>query len=141
MWCVYELATFCRDKIRSKVDVQDHLLLLSLEWPSPLDPRKVPTLTDDEEKKLEKFSCLKVHCTKPADRHTVLAAIRKNWREVPDVLRHLFAQDVVPAEEAHKVFDKFVQKELIKVLRKSKKIYSTYAITEFSEQFALFFGS
>ena len=27
------------------------------------------------------------------------------------------------------------------VLRKSKKMYSTYASTEFSEQFALFFGS
>ena len=36
---------FCRDKKRSGVDVQDHLLLLSLDWPSPLDPRKVPTLT------------------------------------------------------------------------------------------------
>ena len=132
---MYELATFCRDKQRSGVDVQDHLLLLSLEWPTPLDPRKVATLTTEEEERLEKFSCLNVQCTKPADRQIVLAAIRKNWREHPETKKE------VEAKDAYWVFDTFVKTELRKVLLKSKASYATYAMTEFSQQFALFFGS
>jgi hypothetical protein len=137
LWCVYELATFCRDKIVEGRNVQDHLLLLSLEWPSPLQPNKDPYLTNDERRMLETFSCLQVQCTKPSDRHIVLAAIRKNWREVDLVTQ----QAVGKAEDAHERFDDFVRKDLVTVLSKSKAGYSRHATTEISKQFELFFGS
>ena len=135
--CVYELATFCRDKIEEGRNVQDHLLLLSLEWPSPLQPNKDPYLTNEERRMLETFSCLQVQCTKPSDRHIVLAAIRKNWREVDLVTQ----QAVGKAEDAHERFDDFVRKDLVTVLSKSKAGYSRHATTEISKQFELFFGS
>jgi len=115
----------------------NHLTLLNLEWPSPLDPNKDPDLTAAEMKKtITEFSCLDVKCTKPSDRHIVLAAIRMNWCKDPDGKdRHRLG------ENAHENFDKFVRKELMKILAKSKKNYATYAVTEFSRQFALFFGS
>ena len=107
----------------------NHLTLLNLEWPSPLDPNKDPDLTAAERKTITEFSCLNVKCTKPSDRHVVLAAIRMNW-----------CKDG-PAEKAHENFDNFVKNELMEVLAKSKMNYATYAVTEFSRQFALFFGS
>ena len=65
----------------------------------------------------------------------MLAAIRKNWREHPET------REEVEAKDAYWVFDTFVKTELRKVLLKSKASYATYAMTAFSQQFALFFGS
>ena len=114
----------------------NHLTLLNLEWPSPLDPNKDPELTKDEEDTIRYFKCLDVKCTKPSDRHIVLAAIRMNWCKDPD------GKDPHRrGEKAHENFDNFVRTELLGVLRKSKRAYATYAVTEFSRQFALFFGS
>ena len=56
----------------------NHLTLLNLEWPSPLDPNKDPDLTAAEMKTITEFSCLDVKCTKPSDRHIVLAAIEQS---------------------------------------------------------------
>ena len=46
-----------------------------------------------------------------------------------------------PKEKLEGYCDNFVKSELMEVLEKSKKKYATYAVTEFSRQFALFFGS
>lgn len=59
-------ATFCRGKINqhsgSLDAVKEHVILVSLEWPSPLNFFKDPALTEEEERLLENFSCLKARC-------------------------------------------------------------------------------
>ena len=73
LWCVYELATFCKFNDASR------LLLFSLEWPgfalfmqTSLGPEELAWCTS--------FSCLDVLCAKPQDRAFVLGEIRETWK-------------------------------------------------------------
>jgi len=101
LWCVYELATFCRQHRHS---LPEHLLLLSLEWPSTLNPLKRSELHDSERAWFERFSCRNAKCCKPSDRALLLAKIRSEW-----------------GSEAR--FDAFVRHDLLDVMRQSKRRY------------------
>ena len=70
--CVFELATFCKMHQR---DLRGKLLLLSLDWSSSLNPFHSGRLTEAERAHFVDFSCLKLQCTKPADRAFVLAQV------------------------------------------------------------------
>ena len=70
--CVFELATFCKMHQR---DLRGKLLLLSLDWSSSLNPFHSGRLTAAERAQFVDFSCLKLQCTKPADRAFVLAQV------------------------------------------------------------------
>ena len=118
LWCVYELATFCKMH-RNTLD--EKLVLLSLDWPSVLHPLKPAALTDGERAWFEGFSCTKVQCAKPCDRATVLGQIREEWG----------------SEEA---FERFVQTELPLVLERSKRRYSRQLLRTTFEAFDLAFG-
>ena len=82
-----------------------HLLMLSLAWPSSLNPLNRPTLSAEERGWLTNFRCREARCFKPSDRVTVLAAVRSKFG----------------TEEK---FDHFVQTELLKVLERSKREYA-----------------
>ena len=106
LWCVYELASFTKMHDMHKSDAPSgKLILLSLKWPSSLWPFKRASVSDEERKWFADFSCRKAGCFKPADRATVLAAIRDDFG----------------SEEA---FDQFVSTHLPKVLERSKREYS-----------------
>ena len=45
VWCVFELATWCRHHMH---DLDARLLLISLEWRSVLSPFKTVELTQEE---------------------------------------------------------------------------------------------
>ena len=119
LWCVYELATFC--KMHEGPGLQQKLRLLSPDWPSSLSPFKSARLTDKERSVLRGFHCRDARCFKPCDRGTVLATVREKW-----------------GSEA--AFDKFVQKELIKVLEQSKEQYTTRLGQVMAETLELTFG-
>jgi len=102
LWCVYELATFCKEH---KGDLSERLLLLSVSW-APLQSLFMdPELTAEERDALRDFRCRDARCFKPADRAYVLQAIRDEWG----------------TEEA---FDQYVQTELPEILAASKRAYS-----------------
>jgi hypothetical protein len=102
LWCIYELATFC--KVHQE-ELSERLLLLSIDWAPSHSLFKDPELTREEKEALRDFRCRDARCFKPADRAYVLEAIRSEWG----------------TEEA---FDKYVQTELPKILAASKRAYS-----------------
>ena len=55
LWCVYELATFCKNNRES---LDERLLLLSIAWPPVFSPLKSRTLTREELDWFERFDCL-----------------------------------------------------------------------------------
>ena len=61
--CVYEIATFCRDR---KDTLDEDLILLSLTWPSVFNPFKSSKLTRDELAHLKGFSVRHASAFKPA---------------------------------------------------------------------------
>lgn len=152
LWCVYELATFCRENEKENErrkankeakgrDIHERLLLLSLSWPGPLSPVKSDKLTLDERSWFENFSALKVQCTKPADRATVFGEIRRTWG-LPDKK----AEDASDSErmrdpKAHEYFDSYVRDKLVDVFARSKQRYSREIKRNLAEQFQLAFGS
>ena len=95
---VYELATFCK---AHRNILENKLLLLSLEWPSSLNPFKREALSEREKSWFANFSCLQAKCYKPSDRAMLLAAIRAKWGSEED-------------------FDRFVRTDLLEVMRESK---------------------
>ena len=99
---VYELAAFCRRHPRK--DLENRLLLFSLDWPTSLCSY-VPETIHQEAEWLRNFSCETAHCFKPIDRATVLNFIRQEWG----------------SEQA---FDEFVHNELPSVLQASKRRYA-----------------
>jgi len=102
LWCVYELATFCKEH---KHNLSQRLLLLSIDWEPLHSPFKDPELTDEERDAFRSFHCRDAHCFKPADRAYVLQAIRNEWGSV-------------------EAFDHYVQTQLPEILAASKQAYS-----------------
>ena len=119
LWCVYELAIFCRERA-SELDTK--LLLLSLDWPATLDPRKTATLSAKERAMFATFSCVNACCYLPRDRAFVLAAIRDKWG----------------SEEA---FDAFVREELPPLFERSKARYQRRVGEVFSRALEMLFGT
>ena len=122
IWCVYELASFCKKHRGDKL--HEKLVLVSLEWPSSLSPLKAffsPGLTETERGPLTSFCCREAEAFKPCDRATVLAAIREKF-----------------GSEA--AFDTLVRTELVEVLKESKIRYSTKAMQTMSDTLELTFG-
>jgi hypothetical protein len=99
LWCVYELASFCR---LHKDELSSRLLMLSLDWPSA---GRRSTTTREEREMLRGFRCADVRCAVPKDRAFVLAAIRREWGSI-------------------RAFEEFVQQQLPDVLAASKRSYS-----------------
>lgn len=123
LWCVYELATFCK----THEDVLDEkLLLLSLKWPPIWHPRKSRDLTHDERSWFAGFSCANVRCSKPADRATVLGMIRERWKR--------------PGVAGEAAFDEFVRTRLPAVLQRSKQRYAQQLAHTMHDAFDLAFG-
>ena len=119
LWCVYELATFCRDH---RASLDEKLVLLSLDWPSVFNPFKRAVPTQGELDWFRGFECAKqVECAKPSDRADVLAEIREVWR----------------SEEE---FDQFVREELPKIFEQSKTRYSRQLQRVMYNAFDIAFG-
>ena len=119
LWCVYELATFC--KRHAGAELRRRLLLLSLEWPGVLAPWKRQELSAAEEGWLQRFRCVHAKCFKPSDRAMLLARIRDEWG----------------SEEA---FDEFVRTELREVMMQSKAQYQRQMSSVAADSFDLLFG-
>ena len=118
LWCVYELATFC--KYWSGPELSSRLVLLSLNWRF-CSTFFHPELTEEELGWLTSFSCRKARCFKPIDRADVLAAIREQW-------------------ESEEQFDKFVREELPKVFRANKRKHGARFWIEIKRMFDMAFG-
>ena len=86
-------------------ELDEKLLLLSLDWASTINPFRSSTLTEEERAWFQDFCCLDVLCSKPADRAFVLREIRTHWR-------------------TEAAFDQFVRRELPAILETSKRNYS-----------------
>ena len=93
-----------RSELDKHAEASDRLLLLSLSWPNPFNPFKRSALTETELNWMRGFSCADVKCFKPADRATVLAAIRRDWGSEQE-------------------FDAFVQTKLPTIFARSKQKY------------------
>ena len=119
LWCVYELATFC--KRHTGGELRRRLLLLSLEWPSTLAPWKRHGLSAAEEGWLQHFRCVRAKCYKPSDRAMLLSRIRGEWG----------------SEEA---FDTFVHTELRAVMVQSKAQYQRQMSAVAADSVDLLFG-
>ena len=118
LWCVYELATFC--KYWSGPELSSRLVLLSLHWRFCATFFR-PELTAEELEWLTSFSCRKARCFKPIDRADVLAAIREQW-------------------ESEEQFDKFVREELPKVFRADKRKHGARFWIQIKQMFDIAFG-
>lgn len=118
LWCVYELATFCK---MHRYTLDEKLVLLSLDWPSVLHPLKPAALTKGERDWFKGFSCAMVQCAKPSDRAYVLGQIRQEW-------------------ESEEKFEDFVRDELPKILEHSKRRYSRQLLRTMFDAFDLAFG-
>ena len=89
-----------------EAQLEHKLLLLSLNWPSSLNPLKRRQLSARERSWFTNFSCLHARCYKPSDRAMLLGKIREKW-----------------GDEAR--FDQFVRTHLPAVLERSKREYSS----------------
>ena len=118
LWCVYELATFCR---MHKDHLDGRLLLLSPTWPSVFNPFKSARLTEEELAPFTGFTLAEVQCAMPRDRAIVLEEIRRDW-----------------GSEA--AFEGFVRTELPKVLAASKRRYSQQLSRVAGRAFEMAFG-
>ena len=98
------------------------LLMLSLEWPGTLDPRKTAQLSESEIAMLQDFSCAEARCFLPRDRAYVLNAIREQW-----------------GSEA--AFDNFVRTRLLSCMEKSKRRYQGRVRDVVSRSFEMLFGT
>jgi len=119
VWCVFELATFCKAKTRHP---NRKLLLYSLEWPSSINPFKSAVITEEEKSWLQKFSCRSAQCYKPADRGFVLETIRREWG-------------------SEQLFDQYVRTELPIVFTRSKIEYSRQLMDVAKRSLDLLFGA
>jgi len=118
LWSVYELATFCR---MHPNDLGRKLLLLSLAWPSTINPLRSKRLSRAEVEQLSNFCCLDAQCYKPSDRAMLLAKIRSDW-----------------GTEA--AFDDFVRNNLLAIMQQSKERYQGQLFATAVQSFELVFG-
>ena len=118
LWCVYELATFCR---MHKDHLDQRLLLLSPKWPSVFNPFKSAQLTEEELKPLTHFTLAEVQCAMPRDRAIVLEQIRREW-----------------GSEA--AFETFVRTQLPGLLASSKRRYCRQMARVAGRAFEMAFG-
>lgn len=151
LWCVYEMAFFCKMHDPKMFDSQgaditdDHLKILerklqlySLEWDSgffsPLRALFRRGRHAEEEAIFDNFSCVRCQCTMPKDRAFVFAEIRNAWgpRDTHG--------NLIPGQDGIAEFDRFVQRGLKKVFFKSKRRYETMMFTTLREAFFLAFG-
>ena len=119
LWCVYELATFCKHW-SGPDELSSRLVFLSLDWRFCATFFH-PELTAEELEWLEGFSCRKARCFKPIDRADVLAAIREQWG----------------SEEQ---FDTFVREKLPKVFRADKRRHGARFWIQVKQMFDIAFG-
>jgi len=118
LWCVYELAVFCK----MHEDAEERLFILSLDWQrNSFSCRDNSQLTEAEIDVFNNFSCMNVHCSKPADRAYVLNEIRKNWSSEIE-------------------FDTYVREVLPGVMTRSKKKFYDQTSTVMLHVFDLSFG-
>ena len=96
-----EIATFCKAH-RGQLD--ERLILLSLDWPSALDPRGSAELTAAELAPLRSFNCRDALCFKASDRGAVLKAVYEEYGSA-------------------EAFDQFVRTELPPILAECKRQY------------------
>jgi len=111
LWCVYELATFCRHVLHvdgglSPKKLRNRLVLLSPDWPATLRPFKSGRLTERELAPLRGFKCSNARCHRPSDRALLLAAIRRDWGTL-------------------EAFEAFVRGDLLRVFEDSKERYNS----------------
>ena len=118
LWCVYELATFCR---MHKDHLDERLLLLSPTWPSVFNPFKSARLTEEELAPFTGFTLAEVQCAMPRDRAIVLEQIRREW-----------------GSEA--AFETFVRTQLPELLASSKRRYSKQMARVAGRAFEMAFG-
>ena len=114
-------STFLTKSDTLALPVLRRLLLLSLEWPSTLNPCKRKELTGAEAEMIAGFSCLKAQCYKPSDRAMLLRKIREQW-------------------DSEQEFDRFVQTELVRVIAESKAIYQGQLRANAVQSFEYVFG-
>ena len=121
LWCVYELATFCRrycdGPLRSYLE-QD-LMIMSGSW--SWNPCSRGFLTEEESKAIRSFRCRDARTLRPNDRAILLAYIRRDWG----------------SEDA---FDNFVRAELPLILADSKQRQSKRMSKLVNEHIDLAFG-
>ena len=92
-------------------------------WASSFSPfKRVGGLTDKEREWITGFKCRDAGCVNPSDRATVLQAVREKFG----------------SEDA---FDEFVHVQLLKVLERSKREYSSKLWDVAAESFSMVFGS
>ena len=119
---MYELAVFTRDNgMHLPGAAHGKLLLLSLDWPSSLNPFKRTRLSAHEKNLIATFSCRDADCFMPRDRATVLGEIRQKFGN----------------EDA---FDQFVRTHLPAVLERSKREYSSNLLNVAAEALEKSFG-
>ena len=104
-------------------------------WPPWNSWRKSSELTDAEREWFTK-SAVDVHCTKPADRATVLHEMRREWGD-PSLSAAERERSMRGIEE----FNKFVSSELPAVLKESKGRYAKLVGRAASEAIELAVGS
>ena len=131
LWCVYELATFCR--AHSVHDV----LFLSIDWAGQevwwkwLNPMQwvglftsnssSEQLDQRERNMLLDFRCRDAHCTRPVDKAVLLSKIREQWG-------------------SEMAFEAFVRNDLVKALAEGKRSFANRRRQVVAETFALLFG-
>jgi len=120
IWCVYELASFCKI-LEMDTERERYLLLFSLEWPSSINLLS-SKISEEEASYFKQFSCRDAECFKPADRGWVLGEIRREWG----------------SEQA---FDKFVRTELPLLFAESKQKYSEQLKTVANRSLEQLFGA
>jgi len=118
IWCVYELASFCK---MLESDMERQLLLFSLDWPSSIIQCKSSKVSKDESAYFKEFKCRNAKCYKPADRAWVLEKIRNEWG----------------SEQA---FDKYVRNTLPSIFAESKEIYREQLKTVANRSLERLFG-
>jgi hypothetical protein len=109
---VYELATFCR---AHKKDLDRRLILLSLSWPSIVNPFKSVEPTEEELELILKFDCRNARCFKPSDCAAVKEAIRKEW-------------------QSEEKFNEWVRSELPAIFAACKRQYSSLLLNYVTEK-------
>jgi len=116
LWCIYELAIFCR---MHSDNLEERLHIMSLDWLS--QKSSSPQLTPEEMGFFNNFSCSQLRSSKPADRAFLLNSIRHVWGSEED-------------------FEQYVKQVLPDIMSQSKKKYLGQKKSVMLRVFDLSFG-